>query len=177
MLKSSPMDRRDGAGRPRPGHAVLWWTVLFERGRIFVVQHARIAREVVAMLTVLSWNMNQRATAWQHLPALVKEPGASIALLQEARRPEHLPDGGQRTRGPRMVRDGESRSPGSIFGTMERPRRRGATGPQPSRRPAADKSHHGNRSNCTRSSTVGSRAAIPVSSRSLTWSSTTEGDS
>ena len=44
------------------------------------------------MLTVLSWNMNQRAGAWQHLRSLVSQFEVSIALLQEARRPTHLPD-------------------------------------------------------------------------------------
>jgi hypothetical protein len=45
------------------------------------------------MLTVLSWNMNQRYEAWQHMRTLVELHGAAVALLQEARRPERLPEG------------------------------------------------------------------------------------
>jgi hypothetical protein len=37
------------------------------------------------MLTVASWNMNQRLVAWRRLRDLTRESGASIVLLQEAR--------------------------------------------------------------------------------------------
>lgn len=44
------------------------------------------------MLTVASWNMNQRLQAWQRLRDLTRESGASIALMQEARRPANVED-------------------------------------------------------------------------------------
>jgi endonuclease/exonuclease/phosphatase family metal-dependent hydrolase len=44
------------------------------------------------MLTVVSWNMNQRLQAWQRLRDLTRKSGASIALLQEARRPGTVED-------------------------------------------------------------------------------------
>ena len=47
------------------------------------------------MLTVVSWNMNQRPQAWQRLRDLTRKSGASIALLQEARRPGKVEDDGR----------------------------------------------------------------------------------
>jgi hypothetical protein len=44
------------------------------------------------MLTVVSWNMNQRLQAWQRLRDLTRKSGASIALLQEAKRPGNVED-------------------------------------------------------------------------------------
>jgi hypothetical protein len=45
------------------------------------------------MLRVVSWNMNQRLDAWRHLASLVTSSSASVALVQEARRPVSLPRG------------------------------------------------------------------------------------
>ena len=45
------------------------------------------------MLTVVSWNMNQRVDAWEHLRSLVVQHDAAAALVQEAKRPEGLPKG------------------------------------------------------------------------------------
>ncbi len=40
------------------------------------------------VLTVMSWNMNQREPGWDRLGRLVSSNVVSVALLQEARRPE-----------------------------------------------------------------------------------------
>ncbi|MGF0117443.1 endonuclease/exonuclease/phosphatase family protein [Promicromonospora sp. Marseille-Q5078] len=46
------------------------------------------------MFTVMSWNMNQRESAWDRLAEVASRNNVSVALLQEARRPERsLPAG------------------------------------------------------------------------------------
>jgi RHS repeat-associated protein len=47
------------------------------------------------VLTIASWNMNQRDSAWSRLDALAEQHDVSVALLQEARRPVEARGGWQ----------------------------------------------------------------------------------
>ncbi|WP_100422554.1 endonuclease/exonuclease/phosphatase family protein [Sediminihabitans luteus] len=47
------------------------------------------------MLTIASWNMNQRDSAWSRLDVLAEQHDVSVALLQEARRPADARGGWQ----------------------------------------------------------------------------------